>query len=442
MNTPIYDFLINYKNKNISRLHMPGHKGRETDDIFGRMFPYDITEIAGADSLFEANGIIAESEKNATSLFRTKKTIYSTGGSTLSIQTMLSLACKPKTTVISARNAHKAFINSCALLDLNVAWIFPKATEISNAVSVNYTADDVEELIKSTENVSAVYVTSPDYYGKIYDIKGIAEVCHKHDIPLLVDNAHGAYLAFLGEDLHPIHLGADMCVDSAHKTMPTLTGAGYLHINNEKYIADAKNNMVLFGSTSPSYLIMASLDRCNKYIEENMEEFKITAHRVELLKFALSDAYTILETEPFKLTVETIPAGIYGTDFAQYLREQGIECEYSDYGYVVLMFSVMTPKEDYDKILKAMQRVKMPKLMLRAPGVPADCIPKIAMTIREATFAENEELSVEVAVGRICGKTKIICPPGIPLIVPGEVIDENCVKILNRYRISNINVVK
>ena len=230
MNTPIADFVKAYTLSGASRFHMPGHKGNPV--IGCEMF--DITEINGADVLGNADGIIAESEANAASLFNTAKTFYSTEGSTLCIKAMLALIKKnsiksvPK--ILAARNAHKAFVYACALLGLEPEWIFPK--EFTHLCACELSCNELDDILKNADSLpDAVYITSPDYLGNVMDVKGLSDICHKYGIPLLVDNAHGAYLAFLNESLHPIALGADMCCDSAHKTLPVLTGGAYLHLS-------------------------------------------------------------------------------------------------------------------------------------------------------------------------------------------------------------------
>ena len=230
MDTPICDFVRAYNEKSPVRLHMPGHKGAP----FLGCEALDITEFDGADDLFCPDGIIEKSEKNASEIFGAH-TFYSTGGSTLAIQTMLRLFLlyskernvPPK--ILAARNVHKAFINAAALLNIDVDFIYPKSA--ASYYSCPIKKSDVERALSSDSSVSAVYITSPDYIGNISDIKGISEICKKRGVLLLVDNAHGAYLKFLKDDLHPIALGADMCCDSAHKTLPVLTGGAYLHIS-------------------------------------------------------------------------------------------------------------------------------------------------------------------------------------------------------------------
>ena len=228
MKTPIIDFVRKYALSSSVRLHMPGHKGVS---FFG-VEKWDITEITGADVLYSAKGVIKESEMNATSLFDSALTLYSTEGSSLSIRAMLHLvktyanANGKSAKVIAGRNAHKTFVSASALLDIDVKWLY--STE-NGVLSCKTHLSTLENAIIE-ENPTAVYVTSPDYLGGVEDVKSIAETCHKHGVILLVDNAHGGYLKFISEGNHPLEQGADLVCDSAHKTLPTLTGAGSLHI--------------------------------------------------------------------------------------------------------------------------------------------------------------------------------------------------------------------
>ena len=229
ISTPICDFVREYAASKPSRLHMPGHKGAGPLGVEA----LDITEIDGADELYAARGIIAESEANAASLFGAD-TFYSAEGSSLAIRAMLALAAEEGPSgapaVLAGRNAHRAFLSAAALLGLDVGWLHPGAAEAYHrcALSPGEVASALDRL---GGRCRAVYLTSPDYLGHTADIPAIAEVCHRRGALLLVDNAHGAYLKFLpGGSRHPIDLGADMCCDSAHKTLPVLTGGAYLHL--------------------------------------------------------------------------------------------------------------------------------------------------------------------------------------------------------------------
>lgn len=426
MNTPIVDFVKKYNDSSVSRLHMPGHKGA---CVLG-FEQFDITEIKGADSLFEAEGIIAESEKNASRLFGTKRTLYSTEGSTLCIKTMLALVKNRGVSdkILASRNSHKALVYGCAQLDIDIDWLFDENDTFSLCRCEISPESLRKKLCEYEELPCAVYVTSPDYLGNMLDISSLAEVAHSFGVPLLVDNAHGAYLHFLKEKIHPIDLGADMCCDSAHKTLPVLTGGAYLHINNDEFCEKAKNMMSVFASTSPSYLILQSLDFANRILADDFcEKLNCVIVKIENLKH---DIDNVLLTEPLKLTVR----GALGDK----MREQNIECEYQDPDFTVLMFSPYNTDLDFDRVKSFFKTCKfeITENNLKMP------IPEKRMSVREAVFADFESIPVNEAVGRICAAPTVGCPPAVPVVVSGEIISETAVKVLNCYGIKNCFVVK
>jgi len=315
MDTPICDFVREYSLSNALRLHMPGHKG---SSVLG-MEQLDITEIDGADSLYEASGVIAKSEDNASRLFGCP-TFYSTEGSSQCIRAMLYLTLlyarmKEKKPIVAAvRNVHRTFLTAVAMLDMEVQWLYPKNQ--TSYLSCELSAKELDSYLGSAaEKPAAVYLTSPDYLGTVSDISALAEICHRHDVLLLVDNAHGAYLKFLKESMHPIDLGADMCCDSAHKTLPVLTGGAYLHISGklENLCRQAKNALAMFGSTSPSYLILQSLDAANTYLAKCRQIFTDYIPMVDSLKKRLSaHGFELHANEPMKLTVAAKSYGYTG----------------------------------------------------------------------------------------------------------------------------------
>lgn len=442
MDTPIFDFVQNYIKSSLSRLHMPGHKGVSFLGCEGA----DITEIRGADELYAPDGIIKESEENASSLFGTSKTVYSAGGSSQSINAMLYLAYlradkSQRPFVLAGRNAHKSFIYSLAKLDADVEWLYPETTD--SICSCIVTAEGLEQKLNSLENKPfAVYITSPDYLGGMSDIPSISEVCKKHNIPLLVDNAHGSYLKFCEEDLHPISLGADMCCDSAHKTLPVLTGGGYLHIAKDdkyRFSQSAVNAMAIFGSTSPSYLILQSLDLCNKYINEKFrEDIKKCAEKCsEIKKTMLEKGVPCLSNEPLKITADFRG---YDFDFKTYFRKYGIEFEYADDNFVVFMLSPQNSPEDFEKLKNALQNLDIEKSK-SIENTEFEIAERI-MTIRQAVFSESEEINVENALQRVCASPTVSCPPAIPIAVSGERISEKHIELFKKHNINKINVIK
>lgn len=445
METPICDFVSRYVEGSPIRLHMPGHKGTSHLGCEAR----DITEIPGADVLSAPQSIILESENNATALFGTAHTFYSTEGSSQCIRAMLSLvatyACHGRARrILAARNVHKAMIYAAALLDLALDWIYP--THASSLCSCPLSAKDVEAALEGTDSLPlAVYLTSPDYLGQTADIAAIAKVCHARGVLLLVDNAHGAYLQFLKKSQHPIALGADLCCDSAHKTLPVLTGGAYLQVSNRvppEMLSAARTHLALFGSTSPSYLILQSLDLCNRTLAEGFSA--ALAKRVEqrnALANALTDAgYVLLPSEPLKLVIDVAAYGYTGEEFAAHLSANGIEIEYADVAYAVLMLSTDTKETELSTLLSVCQSLP------RRHALPMDdtSIPrgKPVLSLRDAVLAEAEEVDVRNAEGRICATPTVSCPPAIPIAISGEQITREHVSLFLRYGIDTVRVVK
>ena len=434
--TPICDFLKQYAEKDILRLHMPGHKGRGKLGVE----QYDITEVSGADSLYEAAGIIHQSEQNASALFGCP-TYYSAEGSSLAIRAMVYLAMQharargkqPK--IAAGRNAHKVFLSAVTLLDVDVAWIAG-----DTYLSCKIDAETLEKVIE-TERPTAVYVTSPDYLGNITDIAALAEVAHCHGCLLLVDNAHGAYLKFLPESMHPVDLGADLCADSAHKTLPVLTGGAYLHIaaHHEELVRQAKTALALFGSTSPSYLIMQSLDAANAVLDGDYRgELADFVEHYAQMKSRLT-GWGIVGTEPLKLTMTTKPYGYYGTEVARLLREQGIEGEFADPDYVVFMIAPEIGQAGLDRLERALMALPRKTAITEEP--PKFHLPKRVTAIREAAFSTTEVIPVEKSLGRILASPTVGCPPAVPVVACGEEIDENALACFRYYGIETCTVV-
>lgn len=441
MKTPIVSFLKSYQEKSPVRMHMPGHKGAGILGFEGM----DLTEIYGADELFAAEGIIKESEQNASSLFGCP-TYYSTQGSTLCIQTMCTILCqdakskgkKPK--ILAGRNAHRSFIHAAALLDFDIEWLYGN----SDYLSCKINAEDLEKKIVEN-NPTAVYLTNPDYLGNLLDIKALASICKKYNVLLAIDNAHGAYLRFLKDSLHPIDLGADLCCDSAHKTLPVLTGGAYLHLSdslNQVWKNDVKHFMEYFSSTSPSYLIMASLDAANDVLDTTFKKsLSECIQRVDVLKNTLiQHGYTILSGEPMKITISTKEFGYSGNEIANLLMECDIYPEFYDSDYIVLMPSPYNTKDDFERLQKCLCGIERKSILVNKPPKLEQA--KKAMNVRQALFAPSMTLDVSKSLGQVCSSVTVSCPPAILPVIPGEVISESSIEVMKYYGIETVRVVK
>ena len=538
MNTPIYDFVKAYRDLRPARFHMPGHKGRGPlgcEEL-------DLTEIPGADSLYEAAGIIAESEANASRLFGCP-TYYSTEGSSHCIRAMLKLAreaCqgikdqgsgirdgKSGFRVLAARNVHRAFLSAAALLDLDVCWL-PAAE--GSYLSAEVTPEELDAALAET-GASAVYLTCPDYLGFLPDLRPLAEVCHAHGALLLVDNAHGAYLRFLTPSRHPMDLGADLCCDSAHKTLPVLTGGAYLHVKatgnrqqatgdggreatgnrqqatgdggtdchdqsedwsrNDKYgnaspsdvchlspvtchlpqkdggceaagrirDEDVRDALALFGSTSPSYLILQSLDLANPVLEQLPQKLAAFLPRVEALKARLrADGWRLTGDEPLKLTLDLRrgsapdaeaggPAPRTGLRLAAALEQAGVYCEFADPDYAVFLLSWSHTEQELARLEAALQEAaaELPQAGAVRPSLPGGegpcAMPETVCSVRTAMLAPAVSVPAAESLGRVLARPGVSCPPAVPILMPGERIDEAALAAFARYGIETLAVL-
>lgn len=439
MQTPICDFVDAYLRREALRLHMPGHKGAPTLGCE----PRDITEIPGADSLYEAAGIIRESERNAASLFGCP-TFYSTEGSSQCIRAMVHLAGLDaqrrglRLRIAAGRNAHRTFLSAAALLCAQVDWLYPPGE--SSYLSCGLTPEALDAFLEAqAEKPTAVYVTSPDYLGACLDIWGLAEVSHRHGALLLVDGAHGAYLRFLPQPRHPMDLGADLCCASAHKTLPVLTGGAYLHVR-PPFAAWAKNALALFGSTSPSYLILQSLDAANRYLETYPGILRGFLPRVEGLKDRLRQrGMPLYGEEPLKLTLQGKPWGYTGTELADTLAEADIVAEFADPDFTVLMLTPELGEAGLTRLERALMAIPRRSPILSQP--PAPPRPERAMSIRQAALSLSETVSAEESLGRVLAATTVGCPPAVPLVVCGERIDPQVVACFRYYGVGSVETV-
>ena len=436
---PLYKAVSEYSGKTAARFHTPGHFGH---GLFDLSYDFDVTEVKGLDALYEASGVIAEAEKKASAFFGSRATLFSAGGCTLCIQTMLSLAAeralktKGKACGIFGRNCHRSAVFASALIGIDMVFADPVCGRI--------TPDELEKDICEHPDCGFVYITSPDYFGRMSDIREISAVCKKYGLPLLVDNAHGTHLILSEEKLHPLLLGADMTACSAHKTLPVLTSGAFLNIGDEDFAEKAKEKMALFGSSSPSYPVMISLDTARLWCEKNgktaFSRGKQSTKRLKNTAKSRGFAFENGPSDPLRLTLNAYSVGCSGEALGEYMRSFDIEPEYVSDWSVVFIIGLMHSVGEIDLLNDAIKNFAAKKPI--KPPTEDFIRGKKAMSVREALLlSQSENVPAEESAGRVCAQIVCPCPPGIPVCIPGEVITDEAVSLMKNSGIYNVKVV-
>ena len=448
---PLLFALKNYIDKKRPAFHMPGHhrgKGihRYLKELWGEnIFLFDITEVEGMDYLHKPEGVIQEAQELAAKAFGAKKTFFLINGSTVGNLVMLLSTLNPQDKVILQRNSHRSIIGGLAIFDLIPIYIQSEIHE-KTGIPWGIKSEKYEEVVKNS-SVKVSFITSPNYYGMCENIEEILKIGRKYNQIMLLDEAHGVHFPFNSKlPKSGIDLGYDMVVQSAHKTLPSLTQTSFLHINSDNIDMDRVFDALTFlESSSPSYLFMVSLDMVRFQMETEGE--KIWNEILELAHYTRNEINKIdglycfgkeilndgiYDLDLTKITVNTKNIGLTGFEVEEILnKEYNIEIELSD-SYNILLF--LTPgitKEEIDILLNALKDISIKK---RKNPIVNDFVtpelPPIAATPKEAYLREKEIIELKNAKGRISGKIVSAYPPGLPILVPGEIITENILNYL------------
>ncbi len=446
MSAPLYDFLKSYRNEKPFPFHMPGHlMGKGLSDILKQAGTLDITEIPGSDNLHAPEGVIREAQDLAAGFFGAKKTYFLVNGSTVGIHAMIHAACKPGGRILIGRDCHRSVLNAIALLDVEPVFVMP-LYDTDLKMPTGYRAEDIASLLDHYPDISAVLLTRPNYYGFASPLAEIADLVHKKRIPLLIDEAHGAHFIF--HDKLPktaLDMGADLCVQSLHKTLPAMTQTALLHVGKKSLIDADKvfTYLSMLQTTSPSYVLMASID----FMRETMEREGRVLY--SSLYDRLSRFYERLSHLPGIHRV-CVPAGdnplephgngpccdftrlvlsfdgISGFEAEAFLRtRKNIVVEMADLYHIVLIVTPYHTDEDLSALLEGLMALVQSSQAHRGVRVcqkPPMALPQKQMGVRAALFGKHRELSLKEAAGHISGSAIVPYPPGIPLVYPGEVI--------------------
>jgi lysine decarboxylase len=412
MPTPLYAALRDFAAKGALRMHMPGHKGKPLPlpELAG-VAAIDFTELPPTGNLFQGGEPFDAAQELWARDFGFDHCQFLTGGSTMGIHTGLSLLCRPGDQVLIDRGCHRSVYHALALLDLEPVYLERPWLAGEGTVG-GFVPSDVEKLLEQHPKIKTVCITSPTYCGLLSNIAGISQIIHARGGKLMVDGAHGAHLPFLGIDAFS---GADVVVVSAHKTLPAM-GQSALLFTRGFQPAQVRRMASVYGSSSPSYPMMASLDGARDYIEgEGAEQYRRVANRAAKLREKFPSLQGNGEIDPCRLTVKAKD----GPALTQRLEWLGVYPEMEDGGHVVFILTCADSEADLDRLERALE-ANRDLLGERREPLPPPPLPQQVCSPREALFGPTEERTLAECEGEICACQIAPYPPGVPVVAPGE----------------------
>ncbi|WP_210471759.1 aminotransferase class I/II-fold pyridoxal phosphate-dependent enzyme [Sporosarcina sp. 6E9] len=438
-NRPLVHRLMKFKEADPISFHVPGHKNGALTGLpmeLRTALTFDFTELEGLDDLHQPEGVIREAEQKLTNFYRSNKSFFLINGSTVGNLAMIYATCAEGETVIVQRNAHKSIFNAIELTGARPVFISPEWDSASKTAGT-VTPEQVKNALTRFPEAKAVILTYPTYYGTTGDkLEETIRLCHEREIPVLVDEAHGAHFA-IGEPFptSALDLGADIVVHSAHKTLPALTMASFLHVRSNLITPEkVARYLQMLQSSSPSYLLMASLDDAREYVEsyavEDGRDF-MKRRAVFLKRLTETGHLEIIETDDsLKLMLRV--NGYSGYDLQKALDQVGVYAELADFYQVLLVLPLLKKGQEYPfekavkRIEKAIEDMINSKVKRQLPGLPVfdQLISKPCYIMKEVEKLHAEWIPYEEAVGKIAAASLIPYPPGIPLLLAGERITE------------------
>ncbi len=449
----LYDRLLQYQSSEMYPFHMPGHKRRKDD--FANPFLIDITEIEGFDNLHHAEGILKDAQDRAAALYHSEETYFLVNGSTCGILAAVSACMTRGGKILMARNCHKAAYHAAYLRGLDIEYLYPEKEDIFG-INGGIHEDIVEKALEEFQDIQAVMITSPTYDGVVSNVEKIAQIVHRKGIPLIVDEAHGAHFGF--HEYFPkssVEMGADLVIHSLHKTLPSLTQTALLHVNGNRVDRECLRKFLdIYQTSSPSYVFMAGMDSCVCLLEKrggelfeslrrNLEVFYKQTESlgcIYLANHGLMGKSGIHDFDRSKLVISARNAGFTGNQLANLLRNRyHLELEMAGGSYGLALTSISDTEEGFLRLSEALKEIdaclenKIEKNTEKSTLTIEDIVIKneVWCRIHEALESPGESVLLEKAEGKICREFVYLYPPGIPMLVPGEIISR---EVLGKIR--------
>lgn len=433
-----------YNHSGIYPFHMPGHKRRgEAVNAF------DYTEVEGLDDLYRPEGILKDLQDKIQRLYGTRETLILVNGSTVGILTAVTAVTGRRERILIARNCHKSVYNAVFLWELEPSYILPRAYR---GIFTDISPEAVSDSFRQTPDIRAVVLTSPTYEGAVSDIAKIAEICHENNAVLIVDEAHGSHLKFGREfPQSAVDCGADIVIQSVHKTLPALTGTALLHICSDRISSEAvRERLQIFQTSSPSYVLTSSVDTCFDVLEKDGErlffEYGRRLERFYQRASRLRNLYLFCGEDVFafdrgKLVIMTDRANISGTQLQKILREKyKLETEMSSLNHVIAMTSVYDTDEGFERLIQALEELDCELLPQKKEVLSSFPVPQYIMSVCRAEGMRSTLVPLQEAGDRISAEYVCAYPPGSPLLVPGELISSEIVNIIRLMTANNVKI--
>ncbi len=424
-----------YLKENYYPFHMPGHKRRPIlNEYLG--YTRDFTEIDGLDNLNDPREVFVEIENKIADIYKVKDAVISTNGSTSGILATIRVISKDNKKILIQRSSHKAVYNACLINNLKVDYLGVRTNDLGAIVDISY--EELENKLNKND-YSALVITSPSYEGYFLDIEKIYNICKENKTKLIIDMAHGSHLFLTGQYKNTF----DLAITSFHKNLPSLTPGAAVLIKDESLIKDVRKSMAIFQTSSPSYLILQSIDEIinnidllknlNKKLEENLGIF----YQTKLENLEIIDDKN---KDKSKILISTKNTSIKGKELQDLLKKEKFEIEMAYPSYALLIATIFDTDEAFDKLAKALIKIDK-NLNNNKQSINFTYIrPEKVYEIYKADLMDKSDMDLEDAYGKISGEFIYAYPPGIPILAPGELISAEIIDNINNLLASNINL--